>query len=224
MVLHDLAVVAAGAFQVYGVMEWHWDTFQILVLYWMETVVIGLWAMLRLAVLPDDLLGDITINGRVVPATSGSLLLVFAPFIAIGLPGHLLILWVIFSGAWSETVHGPSSFLSAFLFKSGAWASLVLTFAHCAAVFYGSPKRHPIFGRCGTPSAPRRSTATGPAVQQDGVTAAIGGALARIVVMQVAIIFGGMLARAYGSTAPWLILIGLKTLVDVRQPRSTTGS
>ena len=38
----------------------------------------------------------------------------------------------------------------------------------------------------------------------------------RIVLMQVAIIFGGMLAKTYGSMAPLMILIGLKTLVDLR--------
>ena len=47
---------------------------------------------------------------------------------------------------------------------------------------------------------------------------AVGGALGRIVLMQVAIILGGMLARKFGSTAPWLILIGLKTLADFQRP------
>jgi hypothetical protein len=36
--------------------------------------------------------------------------------------------------------------------------------------------------------------------------------------MQIAIILGGMLARKFGSTAPWLILIGIKTLVDFQRP------
>ena len=33
--------------------------------------------------------------------------------------------------------------------------------------------------------------------------------------MQIAIIFGGMLARTYGSIAPLLIVIGCKTLIDM---------
>jgi hypothetical protein len=49
-------------------------------------------------------------------------------------------------------------------------------------------------------------------------TAVIGAwALLRIL-MQVATIIGGMFARTYGSTAPWLILIGLKTLLDYQRP------
>jgi hypothetical protein len=38
------------------------------------------------------------------------------------------------------------------------------------------------------------------------------------VMLQVATIIGGMLARSYGTTAPWLILIGLKTLTDTQRP------
>jgi hypothetical protein len=41
--------------------------------------------------------------------------------------------------------------------------------------------------------------------------------------MQVAIIVGGMLARKFGSTAPWLILIGLKTLADFQRPAPATA-
>jgi hypothetical protein len=36
--------------------------------------------------------------------------------------------------------------------------------------------------------------------------------------LQVATIIGAMLARSYGTTAPWLILIGLKTLADYQRP------
>ena len=42
--------------------------------------------------------------------------------------------------------------------------------------------------------------------------------------MQVAIILGGMLARKYGSIAPWLILIGLKTLADFERPGKIDAS
>jgi hypothetical protein len=36
--------------------------------------------------------------------------------------------------------------------------------------------------------------------------------------LQVATIIGAMLARSYGTIAPWLILIGLKTLTDYQRP------
>jgi hypothetical protein len=46
--------------------------------------------------------------------------------------------------------------------------------------------------------------------------------MGRIVMMQAATIIGGMLARTYGSMAPWLILIGLKTLLDYQRPDRKT--
>ena len=58
-------------------------------------------------------------------------------------------------------------------------------------------------------SVPQRGETT------DGVGAAVGGMLGRIVIMQCAVIFGGMLAQKYGSNAPMYIVIGLKLLSDL---------
>ena len=49
----------------------------------------------------------------------------------------------------------------------------------------------------------------------DAVGEVVGGLFVRIAIMQVAIIVGGMLAKAYGSMAPLLIVIGCKTLIDM---------
>ena len=54
-----------------------------------------------------------------------------------------------------------------------------------------------------------------PQAGSDAVGAIAGGLLVRIFIMQAANIFGGMLAKAYGSMAPLLIVIGCKTLVDL---------
>ena len=47
LVLRNVLAFAANMLQVYGVLYWGWDIFQILMLYWMETAVIGFWALLR---------------------------------------------------------------------------------------------------------------------------------------------------------------------------------
>jgi len=73
LVFRNLFAFAGNMFQVYGVLVWGWDMFQILMLYWMETGIIGFWALLRLAVLPQGMLGDMTLNGRVVTATNRDL-------------------------------------------------------------------------------------------------------------------------------------------------------
>lgn len=48
-----------------------------------------------------------------------------------------------------------------------------------------------------------------------GVGAVIGGLYGGIVIMQVAIIAGAWFAKSYGSMAPMLIVIGIKTLFDL---------
>jgi hypothetical protein len=219
LVLRNVIAFAANMLQVYGVLYWGWDIFQILMLYWMETAVIGAWALLRIAVLPAGLLGQMTVNGHVVAATNTLLLQIFVPFVAISMAAHLLILWVVFSGASAESVHGPISFASQFIVASGAWVPLLFTLLAGAVGFYESPKRSSFLRAIrGRLLPPHQLTVISSNQPADGVTPAIGGTLARIVMMQVATIIGGMFARTYGSTAPWLILIGLKTLLDYQPP------
>lgn len=217
LVFRNLFAFAGNMFQVYGVLYWGWDMFQILMLYWMETGIIGFWALLRLAVLPEGMLGDMTVNGRVVAATNTLLLQLFVPFVAISMAAHLLILWVVFSGASAAGVHGPVGFASKFIIASGAWQPLLFTLLAGAFGFYESPKRTGWL-RAIRLSPPDRANVVVSNVTGDGVTAAIGGTIGRIVMLQVATIIGGMLARSYGTTAPWLILIGLKTLTDYQRP------
>jgi len=216
LVLRNVIAFAANMLQVCGVVYWDWDMFQILMLYWMETGVIGFWALLRLAVLPAGLLGEMTVNGRVVAATNILLLQLFVPFVAISMAGHLLILWVVFSGASAADVHGPFGFASKFIVASGAWAPLLFTWLSGAAGFYESPKRSDFARGIRDRLSPRQpARSNSPA---DGVGAAIGGTLGRIVMLQVATIIGGMFARTWGTTTPWLILIGIKTILDYQRP------
>jgi hypothetical protein len=217
LIVRNLLAFAGNLLQVYGVLYWGWDMFQILMLYWMETGVIGFWALLRLAVLPEGLLGEMTVNGRVVAATNKLLLQLFVPFVAISMAAHLLILWAIFSGDSAAGVDGPVSFAAKFIVASGAWKPLLFTWLAGAVGFYESPKRND-FARAILPLPARPVVPDGAQPRGDAVGAAIGGTLGRIVMLQVATILGGMLARSYGTTAPWLILIGLKTLSDYQRP------
>ena len=41
----------------YGIQHWNWDAFQLLILYWTETAILAAWTMVRIALLPDALLG-----------------------------------------------------------------------------------------------------------------------------------------------------------------------
>lgn len=59
-----LLALAGNLVPLVGVLSWSWDPFQLLMLYWMETVVLAGWTMARIAVLPQVELGTIKINGR----------------------------------------------------------------------------------------------------------------------------------------------------------------
>ena len=113
MILERILTLIANLIPLAGVWWWGWDVFQILVLYWMQTVLVVAWMLLHLHKLSRDKLGDITVNGRVRPATRRDLLFVFGATGFAFCGAHLLFLWLFFSGDWSKLVHGPGHVLAA---------------------------------------------------------------------------------------------------------------
>jgi Family of unknown function (DUF6498) len=202
----------------YGLWAWHWDAFQLLILYWSETLVLAAWTMVRIAFVPTALLGNMTINGCTGPATHASLIGLMSLTAGVFCAGHLWFLFVLFSGDWFRRLHGIGDFLRTFYIDSDAWIPLVLvTLAGGVEVLFG--EYHPQFVdvlaqrlRIVAVVAAPPNDATG-----DPVGNIIGGLLGRIVVMQVAIICGAWLVRSWGSIAPLAIIVGLKTLIDFGQ-------
>jgi hypothetical protein len=109
-----LLFTAYNLLPLYGLWAWNWDAFQLLILYWSETVVLAAWTMARLALVPPDLLGDMTVNGKTVKATHGKLIGVMSLTAGIFCAGHLLFLCVLFSGDWFRRLHGIGDFLRTF--------------------------------------------------------------------------------------------------------------
>lgn len=123
-----------------------------------------------------------------------------------------------FSGDWPHKLGGLVSFLREFIVASGAWISLALMFAAGFARFCVSPARSAFIDAVETrlhPTRPLPAQASGKS--KDGVVPVVAGTLGRIILLQVGISFGMMLVRSYGTEAPLLILIALKTLVDLRR-------
>lgn len=218
MNISTLIALAGNLVPLAGVLYWGWDPFQLLMLYWMETVIVAGFALARIGTVPKDLLGKIKINGVERPATHRNLIELFGCMAAAFICVHFLFLWLLFSGDWTRTVRGPISFVQQLVIYSGAWIPLLFALLAGAIAFLTSPTR-PQFARdlqarlLGTSvveAAPKPDEAT------HGVGAAVGGMLGRIVVMQIAVIFGAMLAKSHGTHAPILIVIGLKTLLDLR--------
>ena len=213
-VLVALLFAAYNVVPLYGLWAWHWDAFQLLILYWSETVVLAAWTMLRLTFVPADLLGDVTINGRTVPATHTSLIGIMSLVAGIFCLVHLIFLFAIFSGDWFRRLHGLGDFLRTFYITSDAWIPLgIVTLAGGAEALTGQYRPQFVnalalrLNIVPVPAAPG-------AAAGDAVGNIIGPLMIRIVVMQVAIIFGAWLASFVGSVAPLAILVGLKTVAD----------
>ena len=212
--LATLLTLVGNLIPLYGVLYWHWDTFQLLMLYWMETAVIAFWTIRRLAKLPKESLGTIKVNGVERPATIRDLVGFFSLHAGVFILAHLLFLWGLFSREWLEREH-PGGALGDLVTTNRVWVALLLLLLFIGSwisflvdIKPGFVQRieswlHP--GRFVPQAAPAKG----------GVGAVVGVLYVRIVIMQVAIIFGAMLAQKIGSIAPILIVIGLKTLSDL---------
>lgn len=206
--LHDPALLIlfiSNLLPLAGVWWWGWDVFQILILFWTQTVLTVAFTLLHVRKLPAETLGTITVNGVERPATHRDLLLIIGGVGLVFCGAHLLFLWVMFSGEWSKTIHGPASFFHHMVMASGAWVALLI------AAIGG------IIGYLLTPPRSRFLRWIGFAERKNGeeLGAVLLALFKRVALMQVAIIFGAMLANSFGSMAPLMILVGLKTLADL---------
>jgi Family of unknown function (DUF6498) len=207
-----LVGVIANLLPLYGVLHWQWDAFQLLMLYWTETVIIAFWTILGIRRLPADRLGTITVNGRDRPATHASLTGYFSLIAGVFILGHLFLLWMMFSSEWLKTVSDSSSVLWQLFITDRLWLAAAVMLASAWISYLSSPPQ------VGPPRVERDTAGTSPPTHtagSDAVGDVVGGLLARIAIMQVGIIVGGMLAKTYGSSAPLLIIIGCKTLLDI---------
>ena len=122
---------------------------------------------------------------------------------------HFVFLWGLFSGDGQGAFTGPVEFVEQAHHRHGPVASL-------ARIFRGAWNRVFLFAdrarlRAGSiPAAGARSRVTSDSI----AGALIGGFYARIIVMHVAILAGGFLSF-FGSIAPLIILIAIKTAVDL---------
>jgi Family of unknown function (DUF6498) len=196
----------------YGVLYWQWDAFQLLMLYWTETVIIAFWTILGIRRIPVDRLGTINVGGREKPATHNLLCGYFTLVAAMFILGHLGFLWFMFSGEWLKKVPASSSILRELFIADGVWLALIFMFVAAWISYLSSgPRDHPRT----TEREREKTSAKAGEVGSDAVGEHVGGLFVRIAIMQIAIIFGGMLARSYGSIAPLVIVIGCKTLIDM---------
>jgi hypothetical protein len=207
-----LVTLAGNLIPLFGVLFWRWDTFQLLMLYWTETVILAFWTMRRLARLAPQDCGTFTVAGVAEPATPATLVRFFRSHAALFIVVHLALLWAFFSADWLKKVHGAGSFFFELFLANGVWVGLVIFAigAWIAFVADGKPKHQGVAGR-----ETDRSAAQPDGERSTAVGAIVGTLYLRVFIMQAAVILGAWVAQAAGSTAPLLIVIVLKTLADL---------
>jgi hypothetical protein len=202
--LASLLLVAANLLPIAGVVWWGWDAFVLLMLYWLETAIIGFWTIVHLIAAPTSVdvsgkrLDRMSLVGRMA---LGAFITVHAGiFMAV----HFVFLWTLFSGDWSSKIHGPGDFVRVMIVGTDLWIPLAFLFLVRGVMVMG-------------PSVRRRlavvpDAETEPAALENPVL----GLYVRIVVMQVTIILGAWFALLAGDTiGPLLLLIALKTAIDI---------
>jgi Family of unknown function (DUF6498) len=205
-----LLLLASDLLPIVGLLLWSWDAFLILMLYWMETAIIGFWTILRIATLPRAAMAAFPREGgRVWAAPAMALFFVFHA--GIFMLVHFMFLWGLFAGGWERQVHGVVGFVNLIVVATGLWIPLLFLFAGRLIWFlteltgwnpYAAVQRF----LCGR-AVLHASSPADPMVILTGF-------YARIVLMQFAIIIGGMLAVALGSVGPLIVMIAIRTALD----------
>lgn len=211
-------VFAANLLPLAGVWFWGWDAFQVLMLYWAETVIVASWTLARIATMPADLLGKIEVNGKSRPGTNLSMTLFFAFHAGMFIFVHLIFLLVLFSGDWGGRMTRPLSFLHALFISSGAWVPLALAFVGGFIGFVTARPQPTIVTRLlrSIDGQNPAFVAHGLDPNKDHIGSLVGALYARIIVMQLGIIFGAWFSQSYGNKAPLMIVIVLKSLIELR--------
>lgn len=175
-----------------GIFYLGWDATTLIILYWMETAVVGIWLAIRLAFASDSALPTNLHASRTTtpdgPALAVFLLLHGGFFMFI----HMFFLTGIAPGEWSRHLASPQAFLFGFVIPTGLWIPVAGLFAVRGAL---------------TLDEIRSNRDTGHLVA---------GFYLRIIVMQLVIILGGMVALLLGNPVVLLVLIvALKTIGEV---------
>lgn len=115
---------------------------------------------------------------------------------------HMVFLWLLFAGPWAAKIHDARDFIRLIVVGMGLWIPLVALFVGQGAIFINDAVNRFAFGK----APPANAT----------IAEIMGGFYKRIVLMHVAIIGGGFVAQAIGTVAPLVVMVLLKTAIEVR--------
>jgi len=194
--LSGVVLMAANILPVFGVLFWDWDLLTLLLLYWMETAVIGFWHFLRM--------------GLVAKWFSLFLIPFFTMHFGMFMWGHLTFIVLLFGrGVLDPTRGGAEPNLILFLVNRGLWLPFLALFVSHGVSFYQNfwRPRHwdiPLTSIVGLKESARGF--------KDLMTAPY----QRIIIMHVTILLGGAISMALQQPkAAVVLLVVLKTAVDL---------
>jgi hypothetical protein len=190
-----VVLILANLVPLVGVMLWGWDLLDLMILYWMETGIIGFYAIIQMA----------------IAARWGALF--YVPFFIVHfggfMAGHLFFLLVMFGRSKLDpNLDGFFDLLMAQFGQRGLWPAFIgLCISHGVSFVMGVMR--------GFRPKPLGRHAALMLAEQDP-KAAMSAPYGRVIVMHMTIIFGAILAEMLGSTIwAFILLIVLKTIVDI---------
>jgi hypothetical protein len=211
----SLIVLTANLLPLAGVWFWGWDAFQVLMLYWAETVIVAGWTLARIATMPDP-------TGQASPGTilvNAGKTAFFAFHAGMFIAVHLVFLLTLFSGDWKGRIDRPIAFLDALYIESGAWVALLLAFVAGLIGFVTATPQPTVvtwfFNRIGGQTVALAAHEHSPDPDTDHLSPVISGLYTRIIVMQFGIIFGAWLTELFGNAGPLIIVIVVKAIIDL---------
>ena len=181
-----------------GILFWGWDTFVLLCLYWLETAVIGFWTILRVATMSRD---PGSVAGRSIAGTL-ALAGFFTVHAGLFMTVHMLFIYTLFAGPWAGRIDDARDFIRLIVIGKDLWIPLVALFVGQGAIFINDAVNRFVFAK-----QPLTSVDTG---------VIMGGFYKRIVIMHLAIMGGAFIAQMIGSIAPLIVLVLLKTAIEIR--------
>jgi Family of unknown function (DUF6498) len=207
-----LFLLAANSLPILGVLAWGWDVFVLLVLYWLETATIGIWMIARVAIAPAGSLDPNAADDSQTKTPSLFLAGFFVMHAGIFMAVHMVFLWTLFSGEWSQVVRGPADFFSKLVVATDMWIPLLVLFVVRGLIFFYEamwPEN-----RSAEQSETLAGSSGAPKPSGEEIGSIVGGFYARIFVMHLTILLSAFVAVVFESIAPLIVMVAVKTLAD----------
>ena len=198
-----LFLIGSNLVPLLGIAFWGWDAFELLVLYWCETAVIGFWTAIEMTFRPAPF-PDRNMERLSRKAGRGFRTLLLMVNVAIFMAAHMAFLWNLFAVPWKDRVHGPGDFIQELIIGNGLWVPLAVTF-----VTQGALLLFDLLSPAGRASA---VSAFDTNIRSSSPIAAL---YRRIVIMHLTILTGGWILAMFEKQHAAGILVAVKTVIDL---------